>query len=213
MNKLKVLVISIIISLFGSLSSNAAIVELNKFYAGVSYLAEVNHDEARVSGATDIRGQQKDEGYGVFLGYQFNEVVGLELSYKHLGEAITDYNNGDGTRAKTTTERQHGALSLVLGKEVVPNLRLFAKVGYGVLYAESVGTDAATTNNVTAQIHQGLSDQGVNYGLGAQYNIGKFFIRAEYEQLPEAGYAQTLNSWKGPTSEPDVYSVSVGTRF
>ena len=196
-----------------AIASSAQAIDLSGLYGGVSYLAEVNHDEARISSATDVRGDQKDSGYGLFIGYQLNDIVGLELAYRDLGEAVTDYNNGDGTRAKITTERQHASLDLVLGKEVYPNLRLFAKVGYGVLYADTNGTDPVTTNAVTAIIGESLSDQGANYGLGAQYNFGKMFVRAEYEQLPEAGYAQTLTSWQGPASEPEVYSVSFGASF
>ena len=207
--KIAVLTASMIIA------SSAQAVDLTGLYGGVSYLAEVNHDEARISGATDVRGDQQDEGYGAFIGYQYNDLIGAQLSYKYLGESHTDYNNGDGTRAQISTERQSASLDLLLGKEIVSNLRVFAKVGYGIVYAETSGFDYATTLASTAKIGEKTTEWGFNYGLGAQYNFGKFFVRGEWEQLPEVGGPQCNASTclQSPASEPEVLSVSIGAGF
>lgn len=199
------------------IASSAQAVDLTGLYGGISYLAEVNHDEARIPGATGTRGDQKDEGYGAFIGYQYNDMLGVQLSYKDLGQSSTDYDNGDGTRAPISTERQSGSLDLLVGKEIVSNLRVFAKVGYGIMYAETSGFDYATTLGASgpAKIGEKITEWGANYGLGAQYNYGKFFVRAEWEQLPEVGAAQcnAVTCFQSPASEPEVFSVSIGAGF
>lgn len=196
------------------IASSAQAVDLTGLYGGVSYLAEVNHDEARISGAT-ATGDQKDEGYGAFIGYQYNDLLGVQLSYKDLGESSTTYTNIDNTTAGASTERQSASLDLLVGKEIVSNLRVFAKVGYGLMYAETSGFDYNSVNFTTAKIGEKTTEWGANYGLGAQYNYGKFFVRAEWEQLPEVGGPQCLadTCFKSPASEPEVFSVSIGAGF
>lgn len=196
------------------IASSAQAVDLTGLYGGISYLAEVNHDEARVSGVT-ATGDQKDEGYGAFIGYQYNDLLGVQLSYKDLGESSTTYTNADNTTAGGSTERQSASLDLLIGKEIVSNLRVFAKVGYGLMYAETSGFDYATTLFRTAKIGEKITEWGANYGLGAQYNYGKFFVRAEWEQLPEVGAAQcnAVTCFQSPASEPEVFSVSIGAGF
>ena len=200
------------------IASSAQAVDLTGLYGGISYLADVKHDEARISGATDTRGDQTDEGYGAFIGYQYNDLLGVQLSYKDLGKSHTDYNNGDGTRAPISTERQSGSLDLLVGTEVYSNLRVFAKLGYGIMYANTEGFDYSLTargNNSRAVIAESTTDWGANYGLGAQYNYGKFFVRAEWEQLPKVGAAQcnAPTCFQSPESEPEVFSVSIGAGF
>ena len=206
--KIAVLTASIVIA------SSAQAVDLTGLYGGVSYLAEVNHDEARISGAT-ATGDQKDEGYGAFIGYQYNDLLGVQLSYKDLGESSTTYTNSDNTTAGASTERQSASLDLLIGKEIVSNLRVFAKVGYGLMYAETSGFDYNSVNFTTAKIGEKTTEWGANYGLGAQYNYGKFFVRAEWEQLPEVGGPQcdAVTCFQSPASEPEVYSVSIGAGF
>ena len=198
------------------IASSAQAVDLTGLYGGVSYLAEVNHDEERISGAT-ATGDQKDEGYGAFIGYQYNDLLGVQLSYKDLGQSSTTYTNVDNTLVPISTERQSGSLDLLVGKEIVSNLRVFAKVGYGIMYAETSGFDYATTlgANGPAKIGEKITEWGANYGLGAQYNYGKFFVRAEWEQLPEVGGPQcdAVTCFQSPASEPEVFSVSIGAGF
>jgi len=196
------------------IASSAQAVDLTGLYGGVSYLAEVNHDEARISGAT-ATGDQKDEGYGAFIGYQYNDLLGVQLSYKDLGESSTTYTNSDNTTAGASTERQSASLDLLIGKEIVSNFRVFAKVGYGIMHAETSGFDYNSINHVTAKIRENDTEWGVNYGLGAQYNYGKFFVRAEWEQLPEVGGPQceAVTCFQSPASEPEVFSVSIGAGF
>ena len=196
------------------IASSAQAVDLTGLYGGVSYLADVKHDEARVSGGT-VTGDQTDEGYGAFIGYQYNDLLGVQLSYKHLGKSHTSYTNDDNTLAAISTERQSGSLDLLVGKEIVSNLRVFAKVGYGIMAAETSGFDYNSVNFTTAKLGEKTTEWGANYGLGAQYNYGKFFVRAEWEQLPEVGGPQCSadTCFQSPASEPEVFSVSIGAGF
>lgn len=194
------------------IAGSAQAVELKNFYIGASYLADVDHDSrARTLTGNNaaFTGDQKDQGYGLFIGYQFHKNFGLELSYKDLGESKNNTVYNDGRTLRITDERQHGSLDLVANAEIAKDFKVFAKVGYGAIYAEQTGVDDASTNRVAAKIGESESNQGANYGIGAQYNFGKLFVRAEYEQLPEIG-----SHTKGTQlAEPKVYSISIGTSF
>jgi opacity protein-like surface antigen len=198
------------------IAGSAQAVELKNFYMGASYLAEVDHDDrARTlpGNRAPFTGDQKDQGYGLFVGYQFHKNFGLELSYKDLGESQNNTTYNDGKTLRATNERQHGSLDLVANAEIAKDFKVFAKVGYGAIYSEQTGVDNSTENGVGRQgkIGESESEQGANYGIGAQYNFGKLFVRAEYEQLPEIG-SRTKDTGTA-LAEPKVYSISIGTSF
>ena len=99
--------------------------------------------------------------------------------------------------------------------DVANNVKVFGKLGYGATYAELTGVDNISTGSLPDKIGQSESKEGANYGVGVQYNINKFFVRAEYEMLPKVGSDQSAESVVGgtPVSEPEVYSISIGTSF
>jgi predicted porin len=196
------------------IAGSAQAVELKNFYIGASYLADADHDaRARTLPGNNaaFTGDQKDQGYGLFVGYQFHENFGLELSYKDLGESQNNTVYNDGKTLRITDERQHGSLNLVANAEIAKDFKVFAKVGYGAIYAEQTGVDNLTENRVPGKIGESESEEGANYGIGAQYNFGKLFVRAEYEQLPEIG-SRTKQTGTA-LAEPKVYSISIGTSF
>jgi hypothetical protein len=196
------------------IAGSAQAVELKNFYMGASYLADVDHDGRATTmpgNNAPFTGDQKDQGYGLFVGYQFHKNFGLELSYKDLGEAQNNTVYNDGKTLRITDERQHGSLNLVANAEIAKDFKVFAKVGYGAIYAEQTGVDNLTENARQGKIGESESEEGANYGIGAQYNFGKLFVRAEYEQLPEIG-ARTKQTGTG-LAEPKVYSISIGTSF
>ena len=200
------------------IATSAQAVDLTKFYVGASYLAEVDHDDrlARPAGNNaPFTGDQKDEGFGLFLGYQINKNFGVELSYKDLGESANNLIYNEGTTARASTERQHGSLNIVASMDVANNVKVFGKLGYGATYAEETGVDNVSTLGASgpARIRESESEEGANYGVGIQYNINKFFVRAEYELLPEVGSANLTNGKGTAPSEPEVYSISIGTSF
>ena len=200
------------------IATSAQAVDLTKFYVGASYLAEVDHDDRikQLQGNNAAwTGDQKDQGYGLFLGYQINKNFGVELSYKDLGESTNNTIYNDGTTLRTSTERQHGSLNIVASMDVANNVKVFGKLGYGATYAEMTGVDNISTGSLPNRLGESESKEGANYGVGVQYNINKFFVRAEYEMLPKVGNDVSLDSSVGgtPVSEPEVYSISIGTSF
>jgi opacity protein-like surface antigen len=200
------------------IATSAQAVDLTKFYAGASYLAEVDHDDRikQLPGNNAAwTGDQKDQGYGLFLGYQINKNFGVELSYKDLGESTNNMVYNDGNTIIGSTERQHGSLNIVASMDVANNVKVFGKLGYGATYAKVTGVDNLATGSLPDRIGESESKEGANYGVGVQYNINKFFVRAEYEMLPKVGSDQSVaSSVSGtPVSEPEVYSISIGTSF
>ena len=204
--------------LMGTSANALPNIDLSKFYGGLTYIE--NDTEIKKISGTSPTTDFKDDGFGAFLGYQFNDIIGLELSYKEFGNSEIKYTNTDGTTAKANQEYTHGALSLVLGHNINENFRLFGKVGYGVIYTDENGQDNNSTilgGDRTGKIDESGSEQGENYGVGVQYQMNNFFVRAEYEVLPDnGGLAATDNptgAGYGANEDSDLYTVSVGLKF
>ena len=204
--------------LMGTSANALPNIDLSKFYGGLTYI-ENDTEIKKDSSGTPPKSDFKDDGFGAFLGYQFNDIIGLELSYKEFGNSELIYTNPDDTTAKANQEYMHGALSLVLGHNMNENFRLFGKVGYGVIHTEQSGQNNDSRvlgGDRTGKLDESGSEQGENYGVGVQYQMNNFFVRAEYEVLPDNG-GLNPNSLTGhgyeANEDSDLYTVSVGLKF
>ena len=91
------------------IAGSAQAVELKNFYIGASYLAEVDHDDRATTmtgNNAPFSGDTKDQGYCLFIGYQFHKNFGLELSYKDLGESQNNSVYNDGKTITNTIKRK-----------------------------------------------------------------------------------------------------------
>ena len=207
--------------LMGTSAHALPTIDMSKIYLGLTYITDESEAGlAKISGTSTIT-DDKVDGFGAFVGYQLNDVIGLEFSYKDFGSSSLDYENDDGTRAKGTNDYQHGALSAVIGHNITPNVRLFGKVGYGALYTEEKVTD----NNSTlaagmSKFDESGSNFGENYGVGVAFVADNgFTIRAEYEVLPDNGGSNADaidNGSQGGmtiTDQPELLTISVSKSF
>lgn len=206
--------------LMGTSAHALPTIDVSKIYLGLTYITDESEASmAKISGTSPIT-DDKVDGFGAFVGYQLNDVIGLEFSYKDFGSSSIDYANDDGTRAKGTNDYQHGALSAVIGHNITPNVRLFGKVGYGALYTEEKVNDANVKVSNGPNFDESGSNFGENYGVGVAFVADNgFTIRAEYEVLPDNGGANAdaidNGSQGGMTiiDQPELLTISVSKSF
>jgi hypothetical protein len=133
--------------------------------AGSSSL-DVSYDQ---SGTGQVKYDDSDSGYKVFLGYNFGIIplinVAVEGSYVDLGKA-------QGTVAGSSSDTAVTGLNAygLLGFNFGP-FSLFGKVG-------SISWDSESTVQGN-KVKTSGSDPA--YGVGAQFQLGSIAIRAEYE--------------------------------
>jgi opacity protein-like surface antigen len=207
--------------LMGTSAHALPTIDTSKIYLGLTYITDESEvDVEKITGTSPVL-DNKVDGFGAFVGYQFNDLIGLELSYKDFGDTSIEYTNTDGTKAKGTNEYQHGALSAVIGHNITPNVRIFGKVGYGALYTE----ESVTDNNSTlaagmSKFDESGSNFGENYGVGVAFVADNgFAIRAEYEVLPDNDGANpdAIDNFTqgGMTNidQPELFTISVSKSF
>jgi opacity protein-like surface antigen len=206
--------------LMGTSAHALPTIDTSKIYLGLTYITDESEvSPNKISGTTPIM-DDKVDGFGAFVGYQFNDVIGLELSYKDFGSSSIDYENDDGTRSKGTNDYQHGALSAVIGHNITPNVRIFGKVGYGALYTEESVNDANVKVTNGPKFDETGSNFGENYGVGVAFVADNgFSIRAEYEVLPDNdgsnADAVDAGTQGGMTNidQPELFTISVSKSF
>lgn len=138
----------------------------------------------------------------VFAGYNFNDNLGVEVSYNDLGNTSAfyslDYNS-----------QQNDVKSYVVAAVARKNLgpvEVFGKAGISFLEYDYKATDPTTpANNGTA----GPNSDELYYGIGLQKEIWNGFgLRAEYEYFGEVG-----SSTQNTQLDIDAYSLSVYKNF
>ncbi|MBF0417382.1 MAG: outer membrane beta-barrel protein [Magnetococcales bacterium] len=143
-------------------------------------------------------------GYKIFLGYDFNEWIALEVGYLNLNgsdlKLNSSFNNGTAGDLNFDS-RVHGA-SLTPVFKYHPNKQstIFGKVG-GFLY--NVKTEAKSSGALAAVSGSEKSD-GVSLitGVGGEFKItNNLSLRAEYEFLNDVGK-------ENKTGQTDIHFLS-----
>ena len=128
-------------------------------------------------GLTATSKDQKDTGWKVFGGYQFNKYIGAEASYVGLGKFSVS-GTASGVPFSARVKSDGLGLALVGTMPLNDNLAIFGKVG-------GVRTKSKTTGSV-ANVRVSDSDHhnGSLVGVGIRYNFRpQFAIRAEAERF------------------------------
>jgi OOP family OmpA-OmpF porin len=111
----------------------------------------------------------EDSGWKAILGYRFNRSLGIEGSFIYFGQATAPSESVGGPfLAEARAIPVYGVGFLPLGP-----VDLFGKIGMALVDAQG---------NVGAVEYD---DRGIEfaYGLGAQFRLNRFAIRAEYEKF------------------------------
>jgi len=143
----------------------------------------------------------KDYGYKILFGYDYNERISVETVYNNLGQTTATV--GGPLTAKTDV--QSIALAGVVKSDPINNFTFFGKIGQNLLNAHDDVSDG-TSNGVT--------EMNPYYGLGVSYAAAEegYEWRLEYEEFGTAG-ATDDRSDRPDEVDPTNISISLVKKF
>ena len=143
---------------------------------------------------------ETDGAFRVFFGYQFNRNWQLEIGGGHFGEATGSGPVLGGT-GSFKWESYAWDLTGLGHVYIAGGLSVFGRLG---LYMGRTSVDQEFPGGTQ---HDGKTNSGLTYGLGAAYTLGHLGVRAEWQRYDNIG-TNTLG-----TAEVDLFSVGVLIRF
>jgi len=149
------------------------------FYLGAS-LGEANVEDV----TDDLHFDANDVGAKVFAGFRFMDHFGLEASYVDFGSPSDVVNGFD------VDNDAHAFDAFAVGFLPLTTFDLFGKVGF-----VSWDSKFDISELDFSQDHDGTD---LAYGVGAQFRLGSFAIRGEYEVFDFADNVNMLSvgvSW------------------
>jgi opacity protein-like surface antigen len=134
------------------------------FVGGSISQSKFDVDNSSISGIDD-----KDNGWKAILGYRFNRNLGVEGSFNYMGTAKTPSASvGGDYLAEARAIPAYGVGFLPLGP-----VDLFGKIGIALVDAQG-NVDGAEYDDRGSEF---------TYGVGVQFRLNRFAIRAEYEKF------------------------------
>jgi OOP family OmpA-OmpF porin len=150
---------------------------------------------------TSLNRDDTDNGYRLFLGYQFNRNVGLEASFFNLGKFNYHATTSNGGTLDGETKIQGGGLDVVGALPLSESWSLLGRVGGQYAKTRNVfsGTGATFTSDPSPSARQ------FNYkaGAGLQYTVNPHFLLRG-----EADYYRTRDGIGG-NDRVQVFSLSL----
>jgi OOP family OmpA-OmpF porin len=183
--------------------------ESTSWYLGASVgPTQANIDDARILqnlgnsglGTTGISDSNRDNGYKIFGGYQFNRNFALEGSYFDLGQFGFSANTTPAGTLSGDIRLRGIGLDAVLRAPLTDRFSVFAKVGAN--YAEARDRFSASGAVTVLDSAPSKSELNPKIGIGMQYAFSQAWaVRAELERY-------RINDAVG--SRGDVDHLSVG---
>ncbi|MDE2371170.1 MAG: OmpA family protein [Burkholderiales bacterium] len=184
------------------------------FYGGAGAgKSRTNLDDAGVTSTVIAPGpvvsgvsrDAKDNAYKVFLGYQFNPYVGMEIGYFHFGQFSWNATTVPAGNLHGQVRLQGGNLDLVGTLPITDKFSGLARVGVQMARTRDVftGSGAAVVTNPTPS----QREADVKVGVGLQYAFSpNFMMRTELERF-------RINDAVGHHPNVNLYSVSFVVPF
>jgi OOP family OmpA-OmpF porin len=155
--------------------------------------------------SVSISSDERDIGYKLFGGYQFNRNISLEGGYFDLGEF-------DFTATTLPMGTLDGKINLKgLNLDLVGTLPItetfsaFARVGLN--YADIQGTFSGTGNIIADDPKPSSRDTNYKFGVGLQYDLSESLgVRAEAERY-------RIDDAVGNNGDIDLFSIGMVYRF
>ena len=143
----------------------------------------------------------KDDGYKLQAGYQFNPYVAIEGGYVQLGRAKYSVTY-QGTTSNAEIDVSGWDFSVVGILPIGSQFNLFAKVGRSTF----VGKEKASVAGVSLDTGEDQTRVGGTYGVGASYSLTKeTSLRIEYERFNLSG--------SGWTGDPKIKLITLGAAY
>ncbi|HEX5697630.1 MAG TPA: outer membrane beta-barrel protein [Rhodoferax sp.] len=184
------------------------------WYAGANYgVTEATIDDDRITSGllgsglttTSIADDDRDRGYKLFGGYQYNKYLGLEAGYFDLGRFGFVANTVPAGTLSGDIKVKGVNLDLVGTVPITERFSAFGRVG--VTYADTDGTFAGTGAVNVLDPNPSARDTNLKVGLGVQYAFTEALsVRAEIERY-------RINDAVGNKGDIDLASVGLVYRF
>ncbi len=171
------------------------------WYGGVG-LGQSKVDAESISGFTGSI-DDKDNGWKVFGGYQFNKNGAVEFGYADLGTVFTLKGKILGLSASEEDDVKGFNLSLVGTLPVTNQFAVLGRIGF---FRWDVDTNCSLAGTSCSASATGTD---LTYGLGAQFDFSKSMgARVEWERFKDVG-----DENKTASGDVDLLSVSLVFRF
>lgn len=196
------------------IASPFAVADDSGWYGGINVgRSKVKIDDARISSSllgagfatTSIADDNRDNGYKIFGGYQFNRNIALEAGFFDLGNfGFTATTLPAGTLTGDIKLRGLN-LDLVGTLPLTEKFSAFGRVG--MIYAEAKDSFSGTGLINVRNPNPSKRETNYKYGLGLQYALSESVaIRAEAERY-------RVNDAVGNKGDIDLVSVGLIYRF
>jgi OOP family OmpA-OmpF porin len=208
----------LVIGITLAVASNAAFTQQSDkgWYGGISVgRSKVDIDDSfvAVAGATasSITKDEKDTGYKLYAGYQFNRNFALEGGWTDFGRfSATNTVTAPAAGSLRSTIKASGLHLDAIGiLPIQSGFSLFGKIG--TIYTTTKGSDTTTGAVVLlpgANPNPRRREWNLKYGIGAAYDFTNTVgVRAEYEVARKVG---DVNTGEGDIG---LWSIGVVVRF
>jgi OOP family OmpA-OmpF porin len=197
-----------------AIASPYAMADDTGWYAGANVgQSRAKIDDARITGAllgggstaTSITDDNRDSGYKLFGGYQFNRNFALEGGYFNLGNFGFDATTVPAGTLNGRIKVQGLNLDLVGILPLTEKFSVFGRAGLN--YAEAKDTFSGTGAVNVIRPNPSKRDTNAKYGLGLQYDFSETLaMRLEAERY-------RVNDAVGNKGDIDLVSVGLVYRF
>ncbi|HSO46106.1 MAG TPA: outer membrane beta-barrel protein [Rhodoferax sp.] len=184
------------------------------WYAGANYgVTEATIDDDRITSGllgsgltvTSIADDDRDRGYKLFGGYQYNKYLGVEAGYFDLGRFGFVANTDPAGTLSGDIKVKGINLDLVGTLPITERFSAFGRVG--VTYADTDGAFFGTGAVNVLDANPTARDTNLKVGLGVQYAFTEALsVRAEIERY-------RINDAVGNKGDIDLASVGLVYRF
>lgn len=151
--------------------------------------------------STSVSSDERDTGYKVFMGYQFNPYVALEGGYFNLGQLDLSAVTAPAGTLDGRFKLQGLNLDLVGTMPLGMNWSIIGRIG--AQHAQTRGRFSGTGAASTIATSRDENDTNYKFGVGLQYEISpSWLIRAEAERY-------RISDTVGGHGNVDLYSLSL----
>lgn len=167
-----------------------------------AYLADLIGDEPDSSKQDD-----KDTGYKVQVGYQFNDNFAVEGGYFDLGEQVYTASYGVDGGAKSKMSAEGWNIDALLTLPINAGVSLFAKVGAASAKLEV--KDSIDAFGYADSASEKETKVAAKFGVGVAYNFFEgWSARVEAERYSNLGDSNSTGK-----ADVDLYSAGVSYKF
>lgn len=185
------------------------------WYAGLSVGMSINEFESEDTSKIIVPGSlstvtESDTSPGLYAGYQFNDVFGVEAGYTNIGDFKIHVTMPDGRGIAEDYKVDALTLAGTVSKQLGSNFSIFGKLGAAFTHVKDTYkfSDNPKLFSFSKRRTNPLLGIGVKYAISPQASL-----RAEYEHFGEVGSAITSNGEGTARAQDSRFSFGITYHF